>query len=151
MVGMGRLRFGTPEQLEALKALPRRSDGVANYLTEEQRREPGWEVAVRDFLTDIERWEADQLETPLLYFHQRGYLYRFLVEMIPSGSLRRTVLLSFVSFVRQSPVRREDPPQWMVHVREILEMRDAGGPELLLQSGDPAMAAYVRLDALSRH
>jgi hypothetical protein len=151
---MRALRFGTPEQQEELRKLPRRADGMANYLSEEQRRDPAWEATVRDFLERVERWDPDRAEPPVMYFHQRGNMYLFLIEMIPQGALRDAVMSAFVSFVRQSSLQREDPPQWLVHLRAIMRPRDMSAKELaaaraeLLRTGDPVMVMYVRLESM---
>jgi len=79
-------------------------------LDEEERRKESWEVEVRDFLRQLETWQKDLGDSPVLHFHRMCYIYRALLDLIPAGVLRRTALASWVSFVGMSPVERDSPP-----------------------------------------
>src|SRR5262249_43865163 len=116
MVGQKRLRFGTPEQAAVNEKLPRRSPGLTNFLTNEQRQEKEWESGLRDFLNELDRWHRDHEELETDHFHQLVMTYRHLHSLAPPGDLRDLILGRLISALKSSPVETLSPPEWFVEL-----------------------------------
>jgi hypothetical protein len=112
LMDLKHLRSGTPEQLEANKKKGLRPDGMAQYLTVEQRCALSWQMEAREYLNEVESWNKDHDETDENYFHQVCFIYVPLLELAPPGELWDNVLLSYISFLKQSMVEKESPPEW---------------------------------------
>jgi beta-lactamase regulating signal transducer with metallopeptidase domain len=117
-----KLRFGTPEQLAANNA--RRTTPVAATLTIEQRSTPEWNAEALRYLNELENWSRDLTQTNIEVFFQKTYWYGNLLEIIPDGKLRDTILRSYVTHLATSPVQLESPPEWARRVRELIDFRD---------------------------
>lgn len=115
------LRFGTPEQQAANNQKPRRQDGMAQYLTDEQRSTPEWEAEVRKYLKSLEDWRAHHDEDSAAFFHMSAINYSALTELMPPGVLRTTVLRNYLAFLTQSEMRKESPPEWFTYVNRLVQ------------------------------
>ena len=78
-----------------------------------------------EYLNEVESWNKDHDETDENYFHQVCFIYVPLLELVPPGELWDNVLLSYISFLKQSMVEKESPPEWYLEVDRLLELRDA--------------------------
>jgi hypothetical protein len=155
LMDLKHLRFGTPEQREANNKKGLRPDGMAQFLTVEQRTRLSWQTEAREYLNEVESWNKDHDETAENYFHQVCFIYVPLLELVPPGELWDKVLESYISFLKQSEVERQSPPEWYFELRRLLELRDA---EPAIQErvrltvkakGDLVMSMYVDLDRLA--
>jgi hypothetical protein len=115
-----RLRFGTEEQQTANNLKPRRADGRAQFLTNEQRSTPEWEAEVRIFLKQMEDWRSHHDEDAASFFHMSAINYGALIELIPTPRLRSSILRSYVTFLAQSEMRLKSPPEWFTYVDRIV-------------------------------
>jgi hypothetical protein len=65
------------------------------------------------------------------------------------------VLESYISFLKQSTVESESPPEWYLEVNRLLELRDAGPAarekawDMIKAKGDVVMSMYVDLERLA--
>jgi hypothetical protein len=155
LMDLGRLRFGTREQQEANNKKGLRPDGMAQYLSVEQRSALSWQTEAREYLNEVESWNKDHDETDENYFHQVCFIYVPLLELAPPGELWDNLLLSYISFLKQSVVEKESPPEWYLEVDRLLELGDAG-PEVLEKvwatvkaKGDLMMSMYVDLERMT--
>jgi hypothetical protein len=154
--GVKRLRFGiTEEQRGAVGARGLRSDGRAAFLTLEERRDPQWEIALRDFLTVVETKTRDWDESEALHFHKVSFTYIPLIDLAPPGELQDTIVRSFVGFLRRSPVERNSPPEWFMEFTRLVLHGDGTqqGRNRILEeigrTGDSVMNLYLELDVLA--
>ena len=149
-----RLRFGTEEQQAANNQKPAREDGGAQFLTDDQRREPEWEAKALEYLNQLESWKNDNDETAANYFHQMCFMYAPLVELIPAGPVRDRVLRSYILFLRRSPIESDSPPEWFLELERLINLREANEVERahirdeIRESGDDLMNLYVEVSAL---
>jgi hypothetical protein len=148
------LRFGTEEQQEEnLKSRPR-SDGMMPFLSESLRRTPEWEAEARQFLEDLIRWSKNHDEPEVDFFHQLCMQYAALLVIIPDGPLHDTVLQTYISYLKTSPMERESPPEWLIHVRRLFSITDATPDRLahvraeIRRSGSLTMSLYAELARL---
>jgi hypothetical protein len=154
LMDLKQLRFGTENQQAENNKKPRRADGRTQFLTEEQRSDPAWEASVREFLHDVERWSKDHEEAEANYFHMGAQIYAVLIELIPARDLRGEILRSYISFLRQSPLARDNPPAWFLQVKRLINFGGDVEPERtwihgeIKASGDLVMNLYVDLEAL---
>jgi hypothetical protein len=151
------LRFGTKEQQEEYSKLGPRRDRMAPFLPEPMRRAPEWEAAVRQFIEDLDHWSKNHDEPEIDFFHMMCFQYMALLETIPDGSLHDAVLRTYISYLKSSPMERESPPEWLIHVRRLFSITDATPDHLdrvraeIRRSGSLTMSLYAelaRLDAL---
>jgi hypothetical protein len=155
LAGLRHLRFGTPEQREENNKKERRPNGMAQFLTVEQRSTLSWQIEAREFLNEVESWNKDHDETEENYFHEVCYIYAALMELVPPGELWDSVLESYISFLKQSAVEKENPAEWYLEVRQLLEPRDAEPAArekvwgAVKAKGDLVMSMYADLDRLA--
>jgi hypothetical protein len=148
------LRFGTKEQQEEYNKRERRKDGMAHFLPDELRRTPEWETAARQFLNELDRWSKNHDEPEIDFFHQICTQYGALLDIIPSGRLHDTVLQTYVSFLKTSPLERESPPEWLFHLKRLFTITDATPERLqwvrdeVRKNGSLTMSVYAELDRL---
>jgi hypothetical protein len=148
------LRFGTKEQQEEYNKRERRKDGMAHFLPDELRRTPEWETQARQFLNELDRWSRNHEEPEDDLFHQMCLQFAALLNIIPPGPLHDSVLQSYISFLKTSPMQHESPPEWLVHVKRLFRITDAGPEQLehlraeVRRSGSLAMSLYAELARL---
>ena len=80
--------LNTNEQQAINNQKPSRPDGMAQFLTVEQRQDPAWEAQALDFLNEVEKWKGEHDETESNYFDQVCFIYIPLVELMPPGAVR---------------------------------------------------------------
>jgi hypothetical protein len=147
--------------LQALRggnvALPR-GDGGPRTLTDDQRSTPDWENQVRDYLKNLEDWKSSHDESETNYFHMSSEIYSALIQLIPGGQLRSEVLRSYLAFLGQSSLERENPPEWLKEVNLLIRgnTKDAGRAQNpndlrddIKASGDVVMSLYIDAAALA--
>lgn len=148
------LRFGTVEQQQEYQKRERRKDGMTHFLPEEARKTPEWEAQAREFLNELERWRRDHDEPEADFFHEMCIQYAALLEITPPGVLHNTVLDTYVGFLKTSPMERESPPEWLIHVLPLFSITDASPDHLdrvrqaVRKSGGLTMGLYAELARL---
>jgi hypothetical protein len=148
------LRFGTGQQQEAYNKSDPRKDGMAAFLPERLRRTPEWEAEARQFLEDLIRWSKNHDEPEVHFFHQLCMQYAGLLDIIPEGPLHDAVLQTYISYLKTSPMERESPPEWLIHVRHLFSITDATPDRLarvraeIRRSGSLTMSLYAELTRL---
>ncbi len=149
-----RLRFGTREQQDEYNRRERRKDGMAHFLPEELRRTREWETQAREFLNELDRWTLHHDEPEIDFFHELCLQYSALLAIIPAGPLYDSVLQTYISFLKTSPMEREDPPEWLVHVKRLFTITDATPEQKehvraeVRKSGSLTMGLYAEIDRL---
>lgn len=138
--------------LIAAKAL--RFGGGQKPLTVNYRRNNSeWESKLSQFLSDLSGWRDEEEETEEDYYHQKSVLYVGLLELVPDGSKRTPILISYLSFLSKPVIQQDKPLDWFLHVSELLDWaRTADAEErvrvlnLLSESGDPILKLYAELE-----
>jgi hypothetical protein len=156
LMGAKRLRFGTPEPSEERqrRGVSLQSDRRAAFLSEEERRQPEWEAALMEQLRRMDEWDAQQKEPPLMRLHQLCLLYQDIIELTPEGELRSFVVRQALSMLAQSPAMRDDPPQWFVHLKRLMNVAAADEPararlhEQIRNHGNAVMLLFADLENL---
>jgi hypothetical protein len=120
-----------------------------NLAKPEQRGKLSWQVEARDYLNQVQSWNKDHDETEENYFHEVCYIYHPLLEIVPEGELRDSVLESYISFLKQSRMERDNPPEWYFEVRQLLEPEREKVWRTVQGKGELVMSMYVELDGLT--
>jgi len=115
----------------------------------EERGKLSWQVEARDYLNQVQSWNKDHDETEENYFHEVCYIYHPLLELVPPGELWESVLESYIGFLKQSRMERENPPEWYFEVRRLLEPEREKAWRTVQAKGDLVMSMYVELDRLT--
>jgi hypothetical protein len=148
------LRFGTKQQQVEYNKRERRKDGMAHFLPEELRRKPEWAAQAREFLNELDRWSKNHDGLEVDFFHQMCLQYAALLDIIPPGPLHETVLQTYISFLKTSPMELENPPEWLIHVERLFGVTDATPEHLehvraeVRKNGNLAMSLYAELARL---
>jgi hypothetical protein len=148
------LRFGTKEQQDEYAKLGPRPDRMARFLPEQMRRTPEWETQAREFLEDLNRWSKNHDEPEVDFFHMMCFQHMALLDIIPDGPLYNTVLQNYIAFLKTSPLERESPPEWLLHVKRLFQITDASPDHLarvraeVRRSGSLTMSLYAELARL---
>lgn len=74
-----------------------------------------------DFLAEFENWRSQQ-GPDAVPFHEASILYRGLITDVEDDATWRGILRSFIEFLKQSPLERDDPPQWYLHFSRLLKL-----------------------------
>ncbi len=128
---------------------------MANFLTIDERKDPQWEIAFRDFLNTLENRKKDFSESEANHFHMVCFTYIPLIELAPPGDLQQTALKSLIEFLKRSPVARSSPPEWLMEFSRLLSHSDGtpegktGIREEIKRSGDLVMNLYLELDRIT--
>jgi hypothetical protein len=120
-----------------------------NSAKPEQRGKLSWQIEAQDYLNQVQSWNKDHDETEANYFHEVCYIYHPLLELVPEGELWENVLESYIGFLKQSPVERENPPEWYFEVRRLLEPEREKVWRTVQAKGDLVMSMIVELDGLT--
>ncbi len=110
---------------------------------------------MRDYLKDLERWSKDHDETEANYFHMASETYGTLIELIPAHDLRGEILRSYIAFLRQSPLERDNPAEWYLEANRLINFHGTSQAERawirdeIKASGDLVMSLYIDLDTLA--
>jgi hypothetical protein len=121
-----------------------------NVAKPEQRGKLPWQIEAREYLNQVQSWNKDHDEMEENYFHEVCYIYHPLLELVPPGELWESVLDSYIGFLKQSRVERENPPEWYFEVRRLLEPEREKVWRNVQANGDLVMSMYVELDRLTR-
>ena len=120
-----------------------------NSAKPEQRGKLSWQIEAQDSLNQVQSWNKDHDETEENYFHEVCYIYHPLLELVPEGELLESVLESYIAFLKQSRVERENPPEWYFEVRRLLEPEREKVWRAVQAKGDLVMSLYVELDGMT--
>lgn len=148
MANYKNLRFGTKEQQAEYNKRPPRQDGLAHFLPEETRRSPEWEARAREHMQDLDKWRRNHSDPETTFFHQMCFQYSAMLAIVPPGPLHQSVIEEYVAALKASPVERESPPEWLLHVARLLKS-SAEAREEIRKNGSPAMSLYADLARLT--
>ena len=133
------LRFGT-------KSTP---------LSLEERSTVEWEQNLLGVLSALESWDGATEKTDLDYFHERCNLLVALFNLAPADESRARVLVSFASYLRNTPIQDRSRIEWWLHAKYLLErMSKLDLPhrskmlEISKNSGNGTLQLYARLNDL---
>ncbi len=155
LMDLKHLRFGTPEQQAENDKKEPRPDGRHQFLTVEQRSTLAWQTEAREYLNEVESWNKDHDETEENYFHEVCFIYTPLLVLVPPGELWDNVLASYVSFLKQSVVEKDSPPEWYLEVSRLIRLDEADSAaqervwQTMKSKGDIVMSMYVDLERLA--
>lgn len=138
-----------------VKARKLRFGSGSKPLSAEEKNEQGWQVALTDFLNDLEAWDAGQAESEVDYFHQKSVMYRASLELAPEGSARDQILRKFAGFLGDSYLSVDSRIEWLLHAKFLLGQLKSGQgaePAKILEAlsdlGDRNLRLYVRAEAI---
>jgi hypothetical protein len=116
------------------------------------RRTQEWRDKADRLLTDVEHWSGKSEREERDYFYEKGVLYNWLLDLIPSSPLHARTTRSFVDFLRLSETDVSRRMLWFAFVNRLLEV--SRGPfraEVLgamESSHQPVLSMYARLERL---
>jgi hypothetical protein len=145
------LRFGDGES--GAVSTSRLKDGRTPYLGVADRSTSSWTGELQDFLEAFSQWQAQSEEPPQVKFHEAADIYENLIELIPiSNAARSNLLDEYIAFLKSSSVEASSPPEWLLHLKRLLQGRDAPDRSAILArvkaQGDSAMTFYVEFEDL---
>lgn len=88
----------------------------------EVRSDQAWQEKLLKFLERLDDWKAEDEETSEDYLQQKSVLYHSLFGLVPPGQTRSDVLMRYSLLLRDSPLRKENPAQWLHYVKMLLAM-----------------------------
>lgn len=140
LAGAGKLRFGP---------------AGGRPLSDAERSQPAWQAQLADYEKELADWTASSEQSEADYYHQKSIIYEALVELIPPGPDRDKALESFLGFINSFNLQRQNPVEWFVPARSMLErVRNTsnGEPAKVLSafeaSGNPVLSLYAALERL---
>ncbi|MGC4056395.1 MAG: hypothetical protein QM757_46955 [Paludibaculum sp.] len=94
----------------------------------------------------VESWQPEQGQDAMEFFQSKAALYRNLLDAAPDDALLNGTIGSFVGFLRDTPVKAENPAEWMAQFRRVLQPWAPAGQrsvamarEEIRRSGDAVM------------
>jgi hypothetical protein len=137
--------------LEGAKKLRFGTEGKP--LTDTDRSSQEWQQQLTDYLRQLGEWGPGQEKSEADYYHQKCVVYEALVELIPRGPQRDTILTAYLDFIGNSSLQQESPVEWFMHAHSMLERvrsTNSGEPSKVLEgfqkSGNPILALYAALE-----
>jgi hypothetical protein len=137
--------------LEGAKKLRFGNEGKP--LTDADRSSQEWQQQLTDYLRQLGEWVPGQEKSEADYYHQKCVVYEALVELIPAGPQRDTILTGYLDFIGNSSLQQESPVEWFMHAHSMLERvrsTNSGEPAKVLEgfqkSGNPILALYAALE-----
>ena len=122
-------------------------------LTDADRASQEWQQQLTDYLGQLAEWGPGQEKSEADYYHQKCVVYEALVELIPPGPQRDTILTGYLDFIGNSSLQQESPVEWFMHAHSMLERvrsTNSGEPDKVLEgfqkSGNPILALYAKLE-----
>lgn len=132
-----------------------RFNNGSKEISDGERGDAAWQNSLSKLLNDLADWDERAEESAEDYFHQKSVAYQSLIEIVPAGSARDSIISDFVRFLSSQPIEREDPAAWYLHAKYILDYaRKANGEEqrrilkVLKDSNDPTLRLYSELDRM---
>ena len=129
-----------------------RFSATDTLLSEADRSTPEWQQQVTDYLTQLDRWTADQENSEADYYHEKCLVLTALIELVPPGSLNDKLLADYVDFIGNSNLYRQSPAEWFL---EPLTLLDRLEPNKIVhakildayqRSGNPVLSLEVALE-----
>lgn len=122
-------------------------------LTDADRSSQEWQQQLADYLRQLGEWGPGQEKSEADYYNQKCVVYEALVELIPPGPQRDTILTGYLDFIGNSSLQQESPVEWFMHAHSMLERvrsTNSGEPGKVLEgfqkSGNPILALYAALE-----
>jgi hypothetical protein len=122
-------------------------------LTDADRSSQEWQQQLTDYLRQLGEWGPGQEKSEADYYHQKCVVYEALVELIPPGPQRDTILTGYLDFISNSSLQQESPVEWFMHAHSMLERvrsTNSGEPDKVLEgfqkSGNPILSLYAKLE-----
>jgi hypothetical protein len=151
-----RLRGVTPLDLESAKVTavdPLTRDAMPNTFAigHKLANAPADETAVRSMLTEIGQFRLEQRPgTSGSTEESKSHLYGRFAERMESSTFLPLVMEEWVRFLVHSRLREENPRVWFRSARSFFEWSrgNRARQSALESSGDPALAAYIKLTTL---
>jgi hypothetical protein len=114
-----------------------------------------WRNRLQQFLNSIANWKEGSTENDAGQFRDKGALFSSLLGVIPPGSDRERVLLSWLDYLQGNRVEQTDRIGWFLPVNTLIG-RIALDPlglgkltEALRKTSDPVIALYVELERVA--
>jgi hypothetical protein len=143
LLKLKRLRFGIGE--------PPNTTGT-KALTEAERSEVKWQKQLTEFLQDFRAWRSDHERSESDYFHQKCMALMSLRELVPDETTREAVLREYISVLSESPLQREYPMEWLLHVEPLLRYSrpedNAKIHAMIQSSGSASLVLYAKLEKM---
>jgi len=100
----------TPKAKKLLEGgLKLRGSPNGHLFTEADRTTPEWQQQLTDYLSELADWTPGQEQSEADYYHQKCIVFEALLDLIPAGPQRDTVLLDDVEFIGNSNLQRQSP------------------------------------------
>lgn len=121
----------------------------------ETRGSSEWQAKVKEYTSALAEWQEEPGAPAADLFQQKCSLYNELINVLPHGADRMTALRSFLHFLEQNSVQRENRMEWFLPVNSLVarvSLDPLGLGELrreLRASEDPVIALYAALEEVA--
>lgn len=112
------MRPKSSKLLTDIKMLRFGSEGI--QLTNEQRSDPEWYQKLVAFRRQMADWTSADEENESDHFHQKNVLYLGLIDIAPNDEIRSELLLEYGIFLRDSPIFKDFPAEWLKYAKQLL-------------------------------
>lgn len=109
-----------------------------------------YEARVMALLHRLEEWREEEDAPPMALFHMKGQMYGSLLGHAVTDALLRSIVASFVQFLRDAPAKTDSPAEWMLHFQRLVMPWSPGGmksvaiaKEEIRRGGDGVMNLLV--------
>ena len=110
-----------PKSAQLLADLKRLRFGEAGAeLGLDNRSDQTWQEKLLKYLELLDAWKVEDEETPEDHLHQKSVIYNSLSSLVPPGLMRSDVLMRYSLLLRDSPMRKENPAQWLHYVKMLI-------------------------------
>jgi len=121
-------------------------------LTEAEKQTSEWREQLNQFLTELESWNEKDERSEIDYFHQRQVLYLALVEIVPDGTARNSVVRSWVASLSDGSIEKHNRIEWRLYADYLLKLTNkskveerAKMLEIITDSKSSSLVLYAKL------
>lgn len=121
----------------------------------EKRGDSEWQAKVKEYTAALAEWKEEAGTSAAGLFQQKCSLYNELINVLPNGADRIMALRTFLDFLEQNSVQRENRMEWFLPVNGLIarvSLDPLGLGELrrdLRSSEDPVIALYAALEEVA--
>lgn len=143
--------------LQQVKRL--RFNAAGKEVDEQSKYSAEWQSQLSQMVRDLAAWGAEDEKSEEDYFHQKSVIYSALFKIIPIDEQHRGVLdeatRDFATMLAGSSLQKEQPAQWFLHARVLLDRVQNAGPaerqkllDLINSSRSNVLHLYVQKQQL---
>jgi hypothetical protein len=98
-----------------------RFSSAAKAVDDLEKQSADWQSQLSQLMTELASWQPEDEKSEEDYFHQKCVIFYGLINTIPAGTQYDDVLRDFATFVGSSKLQTENPAEWFLHAKTLID------------------------------